>query len=103
MTITDVTVQPAITTDVDAALDEVLRRRERLWREPASMGRSARLAETYECEARLWSALFARARARVHWRAALAAEISARQWARYWRGRAGLSPARRVRPAGSSR
>jgi len=82
------TVCPPITTQLDAALDRLHRQRERLTHEPATVERSLRLARLYQLEARLWSVLFERARVRLYWRAALAAEAHARDCARYWRIRA---------------
>lgn len=70
---------------IDAALEQVQRHRERALAETAGPRRSVLIAELYEREARLWSALFAHTRIRVHWRAALAAEAYARQCARSWR------------------
>jgi hypothetical protein len=76
---------PSMTARLDAALEDVLRRREVVWREPPSAGRSLRMVDLYEQEARLWSVLFQHSRTRVHWRAALVAEVCARQYARLWR------------------
>ncbi|MPZ67347.1 MAG: hypothetical protein GEU83_18205 [Pseudonocardiaceae bacterium] len=70
---------------IDAALEQVQRHRERALTETAGPRRAALIAELYEREARLWSALFSHTRIRVHWRAALAAEAYARQRARSWR------------------
>jgi hypothetical protein len=70
---------------IDTALEQVQRYRERVLAEQAGPQRSALVAELYEREVRLWSALFAHTRVRVHWRAALAAEAYARQCARSWR------------------
>lgn len=70
---------------IDAALEQVQRHRERALAETSGPRRCVLIAELYEREARLWSALFAHTRIRVHWRAALAAEAYARQCARSWR------------------
>lgn len=69
---------------IDAALDQVQRQRERVLAGKAGPRRSALVAELYEREASLWSALFEHTRVRVHWRAALVAEAYARQRASSW-------------------
>ncbi|MGH3804420.1 MAG: hypothetical protein ACRDTD_30635 [Pseudonocardiaceae bacterium] len=81
-------VCPPLTVQLDAALDRLHRKRERLSREPGTVEVSLRLARLYQLEARLWSVLFERARVRLYWRAALAAEAHARDCARYWRDHA---------------
>ncbi len=77
-----------ITVHIDVALDQLLRKRERLLAAAPCPERSIKIAALYRQEASLWSALFEHARLRVHWRAALAAEAHARQLARGWRRRA---------------
>ncbi len=73
------------TVHIDEALDQVQRHRERVLAEAPGVERSTRIAALYEREACLWSALFEFTRTRVYWRAALAAEIRARQLAWQWR------------------
>jgi len=77
-----------ITTELDVALEQLLRGREYVVSWPASEYRDAEVARSYELEARLWSVLFERSENRLIWRAALAAEAHARSWAGYWRDRA---------------
>lgn len=79
---------PSVNVQVDAALDVVVREREHLMATQQGAQRFSRLAELYEREAQLWTVLFEHSRARVQWRAALAAEQYARQCARHWRRRA---------------
>lgn len=93
------TTSRPITVRIDAALDQVQRHRERLLAEAAGARRSAGIAELYEREARLWSALFDHSRIRVHWRAALVAEAYARQRARYWWYRAAADVPNTLAPA----
>jgi len=82
-------------TDVlDALLEQLQRRRERVLKTPLSPNRAVRLAELYEQEARLWSLVFERATSRIHWRAALSAEAHAQSCARVWRARAGVHRSR---------
>lgn len=73
---------------IDSVLDQVQRLREQVVAETPSVRRSTRIAELYEREAHLWSALFEHTRIRVHWRAALSAEAYARHCAQHWRIRA---------------
>lgn len=73
---------------VDAGLDRLQRDREHALAGLPGLERSLRMAVLYELEARCWSTLFECTRTRVHWRAALAAEVGARQLARHWRRRA---------------
>lgn len=73
---------------IDAALDELQKDREHVLASFAGSERCARMAALYQLEAQCWSALFECTRVRVHWRAALAAEIGARRLARHWRHRA---------------
>ncbi len=82
------TTSTPIALRIDLALDQLLRRRERLLAAAPCSERSIKLAALYQYEASLWSALFEHARLRVHWRAALTAEAHARQLARGWRRRA---------------
>ena len=82
------TTTPTTVQRVDAALDQLQKDRERVLAAPAGAQRSACMAELYELEARCWSVLFELTRTRAHWRAALAAEVGARQLARHWRRRA---------------
>lgn len=70
---------------VDAELDRLQHEREQTMASGPGPERSQRMAELYELEAGWWSVLFEHTRARVHWRAALAAEAYAKQCARYWR------------------
>jgi len=74
---------------IDSVLDRLQQLREQVVAETPSVRRSTRIAELYEQEARLWSALFEHTRVRVHWRAALSAEAYARHCAQHWRIRAG--------------
>jgi hypothetical protein len=80
----------AIATPItlDAQLDDVQRRRERVMAQPPFPGRAAWIAELYHQEAQVWSLLFERSRSRLSWRAALAAEGYARHCAHVWLGRA---------------
>ncbi|MDQ4039132.1 MAG: hypothetical protein M3313_12495, partial [Actinomycetota bacterium] len=82
------TAPPITVGCVDAALDRLQQHRERILAEAPGPVRSTRMAELYEQEARCWSVLFEHTRTRVYWRAALAAEVHARQSARHWRRRA---------------
>ncbi len=82
------TVSLPATKHLDAALDEIERRRELVTRNPVGAEPAFEVARLYELEARLWSVLFERARARLYWRAALAAEAHARLQAQQWRHRA---------------
>jgi hypothetical protein len=85
-----------VNEQVAAALDAVVRKRERLMVLPDSQWRCAQLAELAEIEACWWQVLFEHARIRVYWRAALAAHEAARQSARMWRRRADAHPGRGV-------
>ncbi len=76
---------------LDALLEQLQRRRERVLRAVPGASRAVRLAELYEQEARVWSLLFERSQARIEWRAALSAEAHARSCARTWRARAHAS------------
>ena len=78
---------------VDAELDGLQREREQVMASAPGRERSQRMAELYELEAGWWSVLFEHARARVHWRAALAAEAHAKQCAQHWRRRAAAEAA----------
>jgi len=77
-----------VTTQVDAALDQVQKDRERVLAARSGPDRSARMAELYEIEAKCWAVLFEHSRSRVYWRAALSAREYARDNARNWRDRA---------------
>lgn len=79
-----------VTGQVDAALDQVQKDRERVLAAAPGSERSARIAELYEIEARCWSVLFEHSRTRVYWRAALSAHEHARESARSWRRRAAM-------------
>jgi len=81
-------VTTPLTRRIDAALDRLQRDREHALVGLPGLERSLRMAALYELEARCWSTLFECTRTRVHWRAALAAEVRARQLARHWRRRA---------------
>lgn len=81
---------PPVTVQLDVALDRLRCQLEQLTREPASAARSLKIARLYQLEARLWSVLFERARHRLYWRAALAAEARARECARYWSARSAI-------------
>jgi hypothetical protein len=74
-------------TTLDAQLDDVQRRRERVMAQPPFPGRAMWIAELYHQEAQVWSLLFERSRSRLSWRAALAAEAYARHCGRAWLGR----------------
>ena len=82
------TMQLSVLEQVDMALDEIQRVRERVMAQPSSVERSIRLAQLDDDEARWWAVLFERSRTRVYWRAALAAHERARQSAWMWRQRA---------------
>ena len=73
---------------VDVELDRLQREREQVMAGAPGRERSQRMAELYELEAGWWSLLFEHTRARVHWRAALAAEAYAKRCAQDWRRRA---------------
>ena len=77
-----------MTRRIDAALDQLQRDREHALAWLVGQERSTRMAALYELEARCWSTLFECTHTRVHWRAALAAEVGARRLARHWRHRA---------------
>ena len=83
---------------LDEALERVVRLRERLLAESEAPGRAERLALLFESEARAWSQVFELSSDRLVWRAALAAELVARQQARAWRRRAAAQGAAPVRP-----
>ncbi|QJY44802.1 hypothetical protein [Pseudonocardia broussonetiae] len=83
---------------LDEALERVIRLRERLLADPFAEARAERLALLFESEARAWSQLFELTRLRPVWRAALAAELLARQQAARWRERAAVERAIRVHP-----
>jgi hypothetical protein len=70
---------------LDEAVERVQRLRERLLADVEAWDRAGRLAVVFECEARLWSQLFVLCPRRLVCRAALAAEVFARQQARDWR------------------
>lgn len=102
----------ASTTGVlDLRLEQLRRRRERAMSGPPSAARSARIAEIYEREARVWSLLFERSSSRLRWRAALSAEAHARACAWAWRqettaqrcGGDQPSPSSPLQPAGGAR
>lgn len=73
---------------LDELLDQLQRRRQRATAGELTAQRAGRVARLYEQEARVWSLLFERSRSRIHWRAALSAEVYARSCARAWRARA---------------
>jgi len=73
---------------LDALLEQLQRRRERVLRAVPGTSRAVRLAELYEQEARVFSLLFERSQTRIEWRAALSAEAHARSCARTWRAQA---------------
>lgn len=81
---------------LDEALERVLRLREQLLADPFAEARAERLALLFESEARAWSQLFELTRLRPVWRAALAAELVARQQATQWRERAAVERAMRA-------
>ena len=87
------TTRLPVTGQVDAALDQVQKDRERVLAAAPGSERSTRIAELYEIEARCWSVLFEHSRTRVYWRAALSAHEHARQSARSWRRRAAMQHA----------
>jgi hypothetical protein len=84
---------------VDAALDEISRRRTRLMATPATPWRAAQLAELADTEATWWEAVSERCATRVHWRAALAAREHAQHTARHWRAHAHHPPRPAAPPA----
>jgi hypothetical protein len=75
----------SVTKQIDEALDQVQKDRERVLAADPGAERSNRMADLYEIEARCWSVLFEHSRIRLHWRAALSAHEHARQSARRWR------------------
>ncbi len=79
-----------LTRRIDAGLDRLQRDREHILAGLPGLERSLRMVTLYELEARCWSTLFECTRTRVHWRAALAAEVGARQLAWHWRRRADM-------------
>lgn len=79
--------------ELDAAVEQVTRRRDELLRDVAAPGRAEDLARLFDAEARLWSQLYELTSLRVVWRAALAAEALARGNAAAWRRRAVQPPA----------
>jgi hypothetical protein len=84
----------SVTTQVDAALDVIVRDREYVMAEKSSALRSRKLAALYDREVHLWSVFVEQSRTRVHWRAALSAREHARQTALCWRRRAAIQRAR---------
>lgn len=76
------------TVELDVALERILREREAVQRGATGHVRSLRMAHLFDIEARLWSVLFESTGIRLYWRAALAAEASARGSAQQWRRRA---------------
>lgn len=82
---------------LDEALERVVRLREQLLTDPFAEARAERLALLFESEARAWSQLYELTRLRPVWRAALAAELLARQQAARWRERAAVERAMCVR------
>jgi hypothetical protein len=87
------TTRLPVTGQVDAALDQVQKDRERVLTAAPGPERSIRMADLYEIEARCWSVLFEHSRTRVYWRAALSAREHARQSARSWRRHAAMQHA----------
>jgi hypothetical protein len=73
------------TGGIEAELEQVYRDREQLLRATPCPARSQLIADQFDHEAWLWSALFERTRSSLTWRAALAAEAYARSSARWWR------------------
>jgi hypothetical protein len=73
---------------LDETVERSRRELERLLREPACPARAIRISELYATEADAWSQLFELTTVRPVWRAALVAEVVARQEARRWRTRA---------------
>jgi len=69
---------------IDTTLEQVRRAREQLITNVTAADRESRVARLYEIEAGLWSRLFELSRSRLQCRAALAAEVLARQHARHW-------------------
>jgi hypothetical protein len=84
----------SVTTQVDAALDVIVRDREYVMAERSSALRSRKLAALYDREVHWWSMFVEQSRTRVHWRAALSAREHARQTALCWRRRAAIQRAR---------
>jgi hypothetical protein len=95
------TAESPLPVRLDAALDRVQGERTRVQREAPSALRSLRMAELWEREARLWQVLFAHSRVRVYWRAALVAELYARECARRWVRDAAAHPRITLRSAGA--
>lgn len=81
---------------LDEALERVVRLREQLLADPYAEARAERLALLFESEARAWSQLFELTHVRAVWRAALVAELVARQRAARWRERAAVERAMRL-------
>lgn len=82
------TAQLSALEQINAALDQIQQARAAAMTQPACAERALRLAELADVEAAWWEELSERSRARVHWRAALAAREQAQHAARYWRRRA---------------
>jgi hypothetical protein len=90
------TITTSATGALDTLLDQLQRLRERALADAPSAQRCLRIASLYEQEAHAWSLLFERSRSRLHWRAALGAEVYARACARSWRSRAATEAAARA-------
>jgi hypothetical protein len=89
---------------LDEALERVLRLREQLLADPFAVDRATRIALLFESEAQAWSQLFELTQLRLVWRAALVAEVAARQQAARWRERAAVERSSgRCRTAAASR
>src|SRR5882757_3826319 len=84
----DTTIKPDATAGLNDTLDALTRRREALLRQAPGMERAANMADLYRIEAALWASLYESATDRLLWRAALAAEVHARQCAATWWRRA---------------
>lgn len=78
-------VEATAITELNVALDAIVREREWTLGCAKGLDQAVRLAELYQVEARLWSTVVERVRVRLYWRAALGAEAHARIHARYWR------------------
>lgn len=87
------TDQPSPIDQVDAALDDILRRRAQLLAHPLTPQRAVELAELADLEAACWEAVVEQCRTRVYWRAALSAREHARSAARRWCHHAQQPPA----------
>jgi hypothetical protein len=82
------TTEMTASAQLDSALDVLMRRREVLLRQMPSLGRAVGMADLYRLEAQVWASVYEHASDRLSWRAALAAEIHARECSSLWWRRA---------------